>query len=262
MNKNPNIPEIPLCLNVIRLQSYLLAPDEAILFDWFIVKQVSFKYQDFHYSQARIEAETRIKRTRQNVIINLFKDMGFLTSQVRENKITRGRVSYFKVDFEVLADKDVLSEIIDADKPLYKAFVKYLKYLSAEQKKALKPQKKDIFDADAAGRVYKKLNDVYEKRRVMYNNGELTSSKPSRLKVATQLPRNRFIEKKLVRLSQIYNDTAIGHAFAAYIDSVFKGESAPSNLMNYFLSYDDVNESFGVFDYSLNEFNLNYGRKA
>ena len=105
MNNNPNIPEIPLCINVIRLQSYLLAPDEVILFDWFVVKQVAFKYQDFHYSQARIEEETRIKRTRQNMIISLFKEMGFLTSQVRENKETRGRVSYFKVDFEILANK-------------------------------------------------------------------------------------------------------------------------------------------------------------
>lgn len=123
MNKNPNIPEIPLCINVIRLQSYLLAPDEVILFDWFIVKQVAFKYQDFHYSQARIEEETRIKRTRQNIIIALFKEMGFLTSQVRENKETRGRVSYFKVNFEVLADKDILSEVINANEPLFKDFV-------------------------------------------------------------------------------------------------------------------------------------------
>ena len=112
MNKKTNAPEIPLCTNIIRLQSYLLAPDEVILFDWFVVKQVSFKFNEFHYSQARIEEETRIKRTRQNVIINKFKEMGFLFSQVRENKETRGRVNYFKVNFDILADKDVLSEII------------------------------------------------------------------------------------------------------------------------------------------------------
>ena len=27
-------PEIPLCINVLRLLNYRLAPDELILFDW------------------------------------------------------------------------------------------------------------------------------------------------------------------------------------------------------------------------------------
>ena len=53
-------PEIPLCINVLRLLNYRLAPDELILFDWLTVKQISFKYKPFHYSQARVEEETRI----------------------------------------------------------------------------------------------------------------------------------------------------------------------------------------------------------
>ena len=31
--------------------------------------------------------------------------------------------------------------------------------------------------------------------------------------------------------------------------------------MGYFLSYDDTTDSFGVFEYYLNYFNLNYGYK-
>lgn len=96
------------------------------MFDWFVVKQVSFKFNEFHYSQARIEEETRIKRTRQNVIINKFKEMGFLFSQVRENKETRGRVSYFKVNFDVLADKDVLNGIISEKNSIFKSFMQYI----------------------------------------------------------------------------------------------------------------------------------------
>ena len=46
-------PEIPLCINVLRLLNYRLAPDELILFDWLTVKQISFKYKPFHYSQCR-----------------------------------------------------------------------------------------------------------------------------------------------------------------------------------------------------------------
>ena len=76
-------PEIPLCINVLRLLNYRLAPDELILFDWLTVKQISFKYKPFHYSQARVEEETRIRRTRQEVIIKQFPALGFLKTDIR-----------------------------------------------------------------------------------------------------------------------------------------------------------------------------------
>ena len=105
-------PEIPLCINVLRLLNYRLAPDELILFDWLTVKQISFKYKPFHYSQARVEEETRIRRTRQEVIIKQFSALGFLKTDIKVNSVTRGRVRYYSVDFSVLADVDVLVEII------------------------------------------------------------------------------------------------------------------------------------------------------
>ena len=55
-------PEIPLCINVLRLLNYRLAPDELILFDWLTVKQISFKYKPFHYSQARVEERSEERR--------------------------------------------------------------------------------------------------------------------------------------------------------------------------------------------------------
>ena len=97
-------PEIPLCINVLRLLNYRLAPDELILFDWLTVKQISFKYKPFHYSQARVEEETRIRRTRQEVIIKQFSALGFLKTDIKVNSVTRGRVRYYSVDFSVLAD--------------------------------------------------------------------------------------------------------------------------------------------------------------
>ena len=47
-------PEIPLCINVLRLLNYRLAPDELILFDWLTVKQISFKYNPHPYISFRI----------------------------------------------------------------------------------------------------------------------------------------------------------------------------------------------------------------
>lgn len=105
-------PEIPLCINVLRLLNYRLAPDELILFDWLTVKQISFKYKPFHYSQARVEEETRIRRTRQEVIIKQFSALGFLKTDIKVNSVTRGRVRYYSVDFSVLADVDVLVDSV------------------------------------------------------------------------------------------------------------------------------------------------------
>ncbi len=256
--KKINAPEIPLCTNIIRLQSYRLSPDEVVLFDWLIVKQVAFKYQDFHYSQARIEEETRVKRTRQNVIFTLFKEMGFLYSQVRENRETRGRVNFFRVDFDVLSDKDVLCEIINAQAPIFKDFIEYMKYLSTEQRKSVREQKNKPVSGISSDRIYKLLNDMYEKRRIMYNKGDLTGKKPEWGKSASQLQRNKHIERRLDRLSQLYDDNTICNAFTAYTDSVLKEEKKPENFMNYFLSYDGTSDSFSVFEYYLNFFSLKY----
>lgn len=162
------------------------------------------------------------------------------------------------MNFDVLADKDVLNGIISEKNSIFKSFMQYMKYLSIEQKKSVKMKKNDFFDKETASRIYDLLNDTYEERRIMYNDGDLTSEKPERAKSKTQLQRNKPIEKKLIRLSKNYNDNAIKHAFAAYTDSVFKEEESPENFMGYFLSYDDTTDSFGVFEYYLNYFNLNY----
>ena len=52
--KTVSAPEIPLCTNVLRLLDYRMAPDELILFDWLVVKQIAFKYKPFHLSLIHI----------------------------------------------------------------------------------------------------------------------------------------------------------------------------------------------------------------
>lgn len=261
MKSNLNTPEIPLCTNILRLQSYLLTPDELILFDWFTVKQFSFGYKEFHYSQSRIEEETRIKRRRQDVIIDKFTELGFLTTTVKENLVTRGRVRYFYIDFKVLADETVLCEIINPKDAIFKSFISYMKHLSSEQRKATKTEKKDVFNKELAQQAYQLLNDIYETRREMYNEGEITDDMPERMKAATQLQINKPIERKLIKLMDKYGENALENAFISYTDAVFKEEIKPDNFMNYFLSYNQINESFTVFEHHLNNFNMNYGHE-
>ena len=218
-------PEIPLCINVLRLLNYRLAPDELILFDWLTVKQISFKYKPFHYSQARVEEETRIRRTRQEVIIKQFSALGFLKTDIKVNSVTRGRVRYYSVDFSVLADVDVLVE-------------------------KLKPA--SAINHEAAARIYQLLSQVYDERRQYYNDGGLTGDvKPERSKSAMQLQHNKPIERKLAKLADYYNDNSIKNAFLAYVDE-------PENLMYYFLSFDETSDCFGVVNHYLNYFTLHY----
>lgn len=254
-------PEIPLCTNVLRLLDYRLAPDELILFDWLTVKQISFKYKPFHYSQARVEKETRIRRTRQEVIIKKFSALGFLKTDIKVNSVTRGRVRYYSVDFSVLADVDVLLEIILPRTTLFRDFIHYFTYHAAMQKKSkeepLEPA--SAINHEAAARIYELLNEVYEKRRQYYNDGGLTGDvKPERLKSAVQLQCNKPIERKLAKLADRYNDSSIENAFLAYVDEILTKKKEPENLMYYFLSFDETLDCFGVVNHYLNDFTLHY----
>lgn len=264
VKKNLSAPEIPLCINVLRLLNYRLAPDELVLFDWLTVKQIAFNYKPFHYSQARVEEETRIRRTRQEVIIKQFSALGFLRTDIKVNSVTRGRVRYYSVDFKVLADPDVLLEIILPQTILFRDFLTYFAYHATMQKKSKEEQLKPAtaINYEMADRIYQLLNKAYDKRRQLYNNGELTNEvKPKHTKSAMQLQRNKPIDRKLAKLADCYDDNSIKNAFLAYVDEVLTKEKEPENLMYYFLSFDETSDCFGVVNHYLNAFILHYSEK-
>ena len=91
--------EAPMCINVVRLRDYLLAPDEVVLFDWLLVKQAYvFHFKPFYYSQRRVESETRIARRRFETMVRQFKDQGWLWSEVRQKGPEQGPVRHYAVD--------------------------------------------------------------------------------------------------------------------------------------------------------------------
>ncbi len=53
--------------------------------------------------------------------------MGFLKTEIREEGKTNNVVTYFRIDFDVLAKDNVLNQIIDNDSELYNDFKKWLK---------------------------------------------------------------------------------------------------------------------------------------
>lgn len=258
MKNKVNAPEIPLCTNILRLQSYLLSPDEVMLFDWLIVKQISFKYKDFHYSQSRIEEETRIKRTRQEAIIKQFCALGFLKPEVKMNKVTRGKVRYFRVDFKTLSDKKILCQVIDEEKTLFKDYLRFIAYHATIQSQGIEKKKDETSPTQDTDRIYQLLNETYEERRTRYNEGRTTDEIPEMAIPPMQLPRNKAINKKLLHLSNVYNDDTIHGAFTAYADAIFESLESPKKPLDYFLSYNDTKDSFGVVEFYINAFTMNY----
>ena len=249
--------ENPLATNILKFQNYFLAPDEFILFEWFIVKSIyNFGYSEFYQSQEKIETETRIKRRRQEHIITSFESLGIIDTQVRKNNIG-GRVKYFSVNFSKLCNKDILSEIINPESELFTKFMQFFKHHAAEQKKCAKkkPEQQNSIDKWKVDNIYKDLNLTYKSRCEMHNKKEANAKNQ---KTIVQMPRNKTLELKITKLSETYNDKTIEMAFIAYVDYVLAGMEKPDNILNYFLDYDYQSEIWNVFEKYLNIFTKNY----
>lgn len=253
--KNLNTPEIPLCVNIFRLQTYRLTPDEVVLFDWLVVKQISFKYKEFHYSQARIEVETRIKRSRQEAILKRFQALRFLLVTVRVNEVTHGQVRYYKVDFELLTEEEVLKEIVYPDVQVLRSFVPYMRFHAEEQKKAHKTPDEREFDAYEVDWIYNWMNEMYEQRRIVYNESQQLYKRPGKLREAIQLPRGQIIDRMLARLVGRYGVETIYPVFVYYADDWLACEESSTNIMYHFLSYNGLDDVFTVFEYFLKQYN-------
>ena len=118
--------DVPFCLNFSRFADYLLAPDEVVLFEWLLFKQYYFGVRSyFHYSKPRIEADTRIGRRRQEAIIKKFEDMGFLHCITMHDNKKGSLTRNFKIDYGVLANENVLSQIVNEESFLFGDYQKY-----------------------------------------------------------------------------------------------------------------------------------------
>lgn len=90
---------MPLAINIMRFQNYnfkFFATDEVVMFEYLIVKAVSFKHRVFYHSSNTINNETGIKRNRENSILERFEnDLKIVTVKVTGMP----QVKHFKVHF-------------------------------------------------------------------------------------------------------------------------------------------------------------------
>lgn len=254
----------PLCVNIQRLATYLLADDEVILFDWLTIKQsLIFGYKPFYYSLERIEKETRLKRRRIERVIKRFCAMGMLQTETCQKSDSPGRVRYFRMNFQRVVEK--LPEIIDQERDTASEFNRYFKALANLQIRADKGKesRRERKDRERTEELYSSLNKIYWDRIDMYNAGKLTEEEPERLKVKTQLARDRNSISKLTTLSAKYDDDTICRSFIALCDDFLKETKATrkiENLLKYFLTYQPEGDAFSVVNLYITKFQKNYSK--
>lgn len=259
----------PLCTNILRLGAYLLAPDEVIFFDWLTMKQVSFgeKYGYdtwFYYSYDRILSETRIKRTRLEVMIKRFQGMGILNVETRAKPNEVGRTRFFRMAFDGVKQK--LPEIIDQGNDAARAFREYFSALSRLQGKASKEHKKphqQEWQEERAKTVLCNLNAKYSERVRRYNDGKMTNGvPPTKAKMAVSFPNNKDIMQRIANVARIYKDDDIVCAFTAFADEYLTGERniKSNNILAAFLRYDAMEQRFPYVDDCLMTYQTAYSR--
>lgn len=246
---------MPLCVNVMRLQSYLLKPDEVVFFEWLIIKQSYFQEDDrtkegwFYYPFKRINKEIRISRSRFEAIVKLFKDMGFLETKVEGDYKVNGRATFYKVNFtNVLA---CLDKIINAESnEYYSSWKDYIKQLS----KGKKPSKRCKEWKEKANEYFSKLVSVYNRRIELYNedtNGKRKKSKSGFAKSDSRL-------RKIFDMVNEQGETEVYNAFTAFSDAIINGNESARHPINLFTSKGE-DDDYPVFSRYLDHFNENYG---
>ncbi|MCC8188758.1 MAG: hypothetical protein LIP08_15010 [Bacteroides sp.] len=261
--RQPKAPSHPLSININRLRYYLLAPDEAILFDWLVVKQISFKYVDFHYSQLRIERETRIKRSRLESILTRFARDGFLATEVRTNPTTKGQVRYFRVSLCRLADAILLGKYIKPGSELMTHVLDYLCYHTIRQQMAWMKEEGLV---DGEHPDFEEMRRHVEKMRPFYNRiyqgylhyRDLLLRRPDSPRELLALFRQEKLPSHgdhlylLALFARKYSTQEITAIVQNYFSAIYHEEIRPADMLGYLLYFVPADRMFPTAQIYLN----------
>ena len=248
-----------MCVNIVRLQDYLLPPDEVVLFDWLLVKQCYvFHHKSFYYSQRRVEKETRIGRRRFETIVQKFKEQGWLWSEVAPSGTRRSAVRRYLVFYDAIAR--ILPKLVRYDTGTYALYKSYLAKM-LQMSKAVGAKSTDRLPADVEMEVIAlkdRLQAVYESRVKQHNDAVAVGLLLGNKRVADQLPFREGLQSYLRKLIEKYPTDTIEHAFVAYCDQVLGGQLRPESFMGYFLHYNAVTDEFPIFNTCLDAYVTTY----
>ena len=242
--------------NILRMaKDYKLSIEERMMFDWLVVKQEDFGLEKpFRHSIPQVQEATGIARHSQEKAIKHFTSLGFLVVGIDYYQNNPYRTYY--VNFTILQQPEILSEIIYPETRTFKEFSGWIKELAIKQREEPTCNQKEYESTQAIEELYDQLCKTWNERIDMYNDGELTESLPKRVKNPIQLPLGRNGKKLLQILSTIYNSKTIIHAFEVYADKCLTEEITPTHILLYFLKYEGG--EFEVVANMLNYFATHY----
>lgn len=248
-----------MCVNIVRLQDYLLPPDEVVFFDWLLVKQCYvFHHKSFYYSQRRVEKETRIGRRRFETIVQKFKEQGWLWSEVVPSGTRRSAVRRYLVFYDAIAR--ILPKLVRYDTGTYALYKSYLAKM-LQMSKAAGAKSTDRLPADVEMEVIAlkdRLQETYEVRVEMHNEAIASGQMRGNKRVADQLPFREGFQGYLRKLIEKYPTDTIEHAFLVYCDRVLSEQLRPESFMGYFLHYNAVTDEFPIFNTCLDAYVTTY----
>lgn len=225
----------PLATNFKKLLQYdfkVTKLDEAIFFEWLIVKQKSFgEGNPFFYQNRRVMEELGIKRNRLNSIKSKFLDYGLIIHCTGVLNTTH-----------YLVDHDFIEQFV-------RGHVKYdyqgdtlrnIRHLNFKGENNLSTSEREqmlLFIQD--------LNEVCKTRRAFhFDYGHIKDDLSD-----FELPYNGKSIYQLHLLCKRYNKEVVLQTFHSFVDAMLLEEDHTPHLLNNFSSYDTQRDGFPVFDH-------------
>lgn len=225
----------PLATNFKKLLQYdfeFTKLDEAIFFEWLIVKQKSFgEGNPFFYQNRRVIKEVGIKRNRLNSIKSKFLDYGLFIGCTGFLNTTHYLVEY---DF---IEQFIYNHVKYEEQGRMLKNIRHLNFKGENNLSKLERERAIQFIQD--------LNEVCIKRKafhVNYGNIKVDLSK-------VELPYNGKSIYQLHLLCKRYNKEVIIQTFQYFVNAMLLEEDSTTHLLNNFSSYDTQRDGFPVFDH-------------
>lgn len=225
----------PLATNFKKLLQYdfgVTKLDEAIFFEWLIVKQKSFgDGNPFFYQNRRIIEELGIKRNRLNSIKLKFLDYGLSIHCTGLLNTTHYLVEY-----------EFIEKFIDNHVKYEEQFemMKNIRVLNFKgENNMTKTERNQVIE------FIQVLNDICKSRKTFHRGfGNIKDDSTE-----VELPYNGKSIYQLHLLCKRYSHGIIKQTFQHFIDAMLLKEDYTTHYLNNFSSYDAQKDGFPVFDH-------------
>jgi hypothetical protein len=226
--------EHPLAINFIKLSQYdfsVTKLDEAIFFEWLIVKQKSFGDGNlFFYQNKRAIKELGIKRIRLNSIKLKFMNYGLIVKCEGTHNATHYLVEYDFIEQFII--NHVKHEV-------QQKMLKNIRHLNFKGENNITKSEKEQVIQFIQG-----LNGICKERKTFHiNYGHIKDDLSE-----VELPYNGKTMYQLHLLCKRYSKEVIIQTFQAYVDAMLLEKDYTTHYLNNFSSYDAHKDGFSVFD--------------